>query len=1616
MNISKDVIDNKISRHTEWLLLGEGNPSSMPTDSLDQKLIDSLVGKDRLGNTVPDPLLSDREKYGIEIRPRQSMFVNRNAALRNAVNYINNVMDQFLISDLADFALLNSTREIPDVYSREYDRIVTDYQDLLNVPTTVLTGAELSCSVSTQTGAISLVSIVNSGTGYSAVLPVQLDIYGEPITWAGPTVTIGDGTINAEITTEINAVGNIVTATIVIPGIGLTVTPTLTVRPYTTIVRIDENSNNRWAKYEWNGSVWNKVFTQDFNTPEYWNYVNWTSNDYDALKPIITTVGEFYELTGFSLSTGDYARVNNQGNGRYIILRKSSENGTFGGGFDLVLSENGTIQLSDTLWDIRDNPYNFDNVFTYDQTLYDQTPERELINILLAIKNDVFIGSLKEYWNRLFFACVKYSMTEQKFLDWAFKTALLNVRNLAGSLDQRPVYKFQNGQHYEEYIKEVKPYHSSIRNYQINYEILEPTNSYATDFDLPVYYNDATDKFVSVLDDAEKLSQYPWKSWNDNYSLSVASVAIGSRGARYTAVPSVDIIPAPGDTGSGATAQARISLGRLVAINVINPGSGYLLTPSVVISGGGSINLVPAKASAIMSNRRVRATTTELKFDRVSTARQIGDSTYTDSFVGDGETVRFTLSWAASNQKSLIELDVDGLRILATDYTIESYRSAPGSYRKLYTDLVLDVAPLAGQVITITYSKNIALFNAVDRIEDYYQPTVGMPGLDLSQLMTGIEYPGAQIQGLPFDYSANWDVTPFGQSQWGDQSNSYTTAIVTHPAATGTTTLVVSTTTGIVVGLRVNTVVISTLTVNGSKFNSDIVRVEAVNTATNEITFSTSTSDAILANTVKIEFWDFNLTPGVLDTILEGGFFTGTTLIGALGIDPEDIIIDGESFISPNISHAPEELVKGEIHESLAINVYTGQASGSPTVMHDYTPVNQTSTTTTVLLMAYPSNTASIIVSYNNQLISQGTDYSLDFDNRTLVLNTQTETGILSITLVNVGGTGFYNRDTVVVNNTATVSAFVSPFTPASGIYATLNGLELASANYTVVNNVLTASTVGTGTNVLQVWSFLNGADAVSAVRQQAFIGDGVTSEVSLLFMPGNYGSPNSQVVVDIDGRILTAPNTAYHTAANSQVLFEIDPNNQYPTGIYDLSTVEAYVNGIRAIPGVDFVVDQPTDSVKFKVGFVQTGDEVAVTNFVFSDYYIDITTAIMTLRPSAGFVVNSALKVISFNNSAAPLVRTEVFQSRTSRRYPTSREVVNDDYVWVTVGGKSLTNRVDYYLDDDYQTVVIRNSYPYLRSESVIITSIADTAVTSVLGYKVFTDILNRTQYKRLSAIDSTQLEQVLYSTSTEMVVSDARALTAPNIATKTPGVAFVAGERIEFWNVDGNTISNLRRGTLGTGAREFYPVGTTVADQSMKQNIPYYESIHRQLYTATTATSYAIGGISLTTTTAATNQLSVFYGGRQLDKRGYYKQNTSIRYDNDPVRVIGSVSTTTALPPVATVGVSLLVTATNQVWTYTNSPATTAINGYVYRGIDFIPPQFTIIDVVTTGTISTAQLVLNFVTTTGTHIVVTQRVAYNNFYSNTQTSLISDSGIIPSFMRGAEASLPDKYYYGRT
>jgi hypothetical protein len=116
--------------HVEYELIGQGKADAFLSDNLYRKLQDSFCGVDTFGNSVPDPNLSIAERYGVQFRPRQSMFADRFAALKNYLTRANDVLAMYPISESRSFNLLNSAEPEPSANSGSWNLRVANLEIL----------------------------------------------------------------------------------------------------------------------------------------------------------------------------------------------------------------------------------------------------------------------------------------------------------------------------------------------------------------------------------------------------------------------------------------------------------------------------------------------------------------------------------------------------------------------------------------------------------------------------------------------------------------------------------------------------------------------------------------------------------------------------------------------------------------------------------------------------------------------------------------------------------------------------------------------------------------------------------------------------------------------------------------------------------------------------------------------------------------------------------------------------------------------------------------------------------------------------------------------------------------------------------------------------------------------------------------------------------------------------------------------------------------------------------------------------------------------------------------------------------------------------------------------
>jgi hypothetical protein len=1658
LNIAFDEFKGSIPKHTEWALIQEGSDSSMPTAMLEKKLIDSLLGHDSLGNPVPDPSLSERTRYGISIRPRQTLFKDRKAALRNLVEFVNSVLLENQITGNYSFENLLKEETVPVLASGEYDEIVEDNELLTLVDVRYIKTAKISCSV--DNGKVVRVSIDDPGLGYKTP----------------PKVTVMTG--SAEIKLEIDGSGSVTSAQIIDPGHGYDIPPDLEIRPFTVIVLSDSISNGKWAKFirDTEISEWVRVSTQTYNTRLYWDYVDWQSQDFNKFVDYTETVDYVYQLdTLIDIVENQYVKVKNVGDGRYVVLRKTNtDTGTFGKGYDLVYSQNGTIQIQDRIWNTVGNNLGFDSNNNYDQTLYDQTPDIELSYILKALKSDIFVNELKINWNLLFFKAVRYALSEQKILDWAFKTSFISVTNYAGSLDQRPVYKLQDSAYYEDYIKEVKPYHTQIRSFSTNYDILEPSNTFTTDFDFPPYFNTQTLKIDAAELSDSVIEQHPWKSWSDNYLYKVGSVGIGDVGEGYKYPPTVIFNTADGDTGGGASAKAYVTSGKVTYIEILNPGANYRVAPTIVLDGGGYTK--QARAYAQLVNGKVRTNKVGIKFDRVSSSPEIDEHNVVDRFLCDGSTSEYVLSWLADANKLNITVLLDGDLVLGSEYKLVFYDQVYNGYHKKYSKIVfVNQVPEADHLLEVRYDKNIELYNAAERITKFYKPTAGMPGNDLAQVMDGIDFPGTVIEGLTFDYNAKWgyDYSSYGKFSWADSISSYKTASVLNYDPIHKFFEVNSV--DITVGMLVNALSDEPIFADESVFVSKV----EIQVNTSKLYFSSDIINQVVGGLV-IEFWKYDENSAILDTSINGG-----TFIDAFGVDPARTIVDGSGFISQDIAQTTEELVPGFVADSIGINVYTRNSRGAPIVFSGSADVSSYSTTT-VQLMFVPPNKDSIFVTYNNRIFIESTSttfstltnsslYYIDWVANTLTISPQSSNGILGYNIVGIGGgrstleAGVIDRD-FAVSEIGTTEAQVYSLSSADTVksaYVTVNGSSITSQYSTSTPYyVLGASSdlnrrasvhvynlTTTTANAVQAWFFGTENKYYNEFKEQTFTVTSPSSVFALEQPPGMLEPAAVNMIVELnDGsgfRKLAPPTVVYYKYDASTEIFAVEPPN-LPVSNAGVDYIRVYVNGKLKKVDLEYNVTIAKDFVQFNPNILFPGDAIAVLsvrNEEASTITFDVVDGDLVLNKP---VENSIIRATSFTNHDDMMVTVEKFAGRPSRRFTLTKSVLNDNYVWVDVNGIPLVNKIDYKILEDSRTIEIGDRYNILSTDLVTITVItSDKLASTVLGYRVFNDVFERTSFKRLSKGNSTVLSAPLTADDIEIHVVDAAVLTPPTLDKKIPGVVVINGERIEFFSVVDNTLTQLRRSTLGTGLAPYLEVGTPVIDQGSYQTIPYAENQYKQIIYTTNTNSYVISTVTTTVVnplnsnsdsvsdgiklqsdfdtlvsgsgqeviTRYSDQVQVYYGGRLLRKDGYYLHDISLAYDSQEADIVGSVAAVQDLPSTNILGESYLVTATNEVWVYENSKSENSVLGYLYNGMKYVEPEFSI-------SVTTNQQLLELNIENGVQenikLVIVKREfnrtnLWNDQVSPTQTESIMDSTTsVAKFLQARPAELPNRENQG--
>ena len=1484
------TIDNPTNIHNEYQLISDGLDTSRPKAELENKWFDSLIGWDKNFRLVPDDTLSKKQKYGILNSPRQTMFVNRLEAVKQFVERVNTTLAKHIIVGEYDLSNLELLDPLPTTNSGLFDATVDTFGEIGFVGTAKVKQAVLTPTW--EDGKLVNVIITDPGRGYK--VPPSYDF-----------MMIGSGT-GAEITLTIDTLGKVNSAVIKYAGKEYSPDTTIDVRKFSALVKADETVDNKWSIFSYNTTtlLWDRTSSQSYNVKNYWNYVDWYKEGYSWATDVTHLIDESYQLTALDDSVGDIVKIKTVGSGGWLLLRKISNAVAvdYTTNYETIGKHNGTINFATSLYNYPTFHIGYDSL-SYDTADFDNQPVQEFRILLETLRDDIFIDDLAIEYNKLFFANIRYAFSEQLYVDWAFKSSFLKAKHNIGDLSQKVNFQNDNLSSYQDFVDEAKPYKTKVREYLSSYTKTDPTNSAITDFDLPPAYSVEDGRIVPsslrVTDNTlvgvdPGLVTYPNKYWADNIGYEVSAILIKNGGTGYLEVPLITI---SGGGGTGAKAQAYIGAGGAITwIKMTNVGTGYLSAPTVVIEGTQSEGSTAAIVNAKIGNGKVRSGHIISKYDRVSGTFLITTLTQSQTFTGTASEINFNLTWPMDLRPSQITVTVDSIEALSSEYTFANIADTTKTYTRYKGRITFTEPPANNATIIVQYSKAINMLQAQDRINLFYAPTSGMLGNDIAQLVDGIDYGGVEVKSFSFSGGSGWSSEPYYTTTWDTYDNTYEDEVFQLDGSTNVFTLANPLELDTVYnvyknGIRVDDPNYVDESNPGANVNAKMQSITGDGVATtitiNEELIPTVDGDTIIFRKATSD-GSFIPDPDAYDTLLQGGNLAYTS---AKGILSEEIVVDGDGFVTELTSKGPEELVPGQILDTVDFKVFDRTSDGSSIVSsHNYTG---DATTTEFPVTKLPASQKDIFVKVDGVILDT-TQYTVNYQTKKVKITATPQTGVLvHISTMSNNGEKIIDFDRFIGDGST--SQFVTSIVYKTGLSYTLkvDGETVASdiaetdSTYETKGRVVfkLGSVPGDGA-IIEYVIYDSSTQTFSQVSTEDFTGDGTNNIFTLSQIPFTSDPVSHNIIVKLGNQILNAGYNQQYTVV-SQREYQLR-QWQITTATVSAENVKVFLNDVELAQGITYRWDTFNGSVVLFENTGIIGDKLEIFVIDSGDYqlgYFDGATSLFVLTPNQVHLdtapaVGEKVTVYQFSKHDIRKIERETFDvvERNAVTLGTDsyveyhqltkgiirlrEEAFDAEYVWVTLNKLLLTPSVDYYVTDDKKHIrIVVDIDP---SDKIEVIHFTNNVIVPKFGFRIFKDMLNRTHYKRLGDNNKYTLAEDLIWSDSKIYVTNYESLPNPNKEKGIPGVLFINGERIEYYLKENGVIRQLRRGTLGTGIAELHKAGSDVFDQCFMQTMPYKDETLTQVFDADGSTK----AVTVDFIPSSVNDFEIFVAGKRMRK----------------------------------------------------------------------------------------------------------------------------------------------------
>ena len=1269
-----------------------------------------------LPKPVPDPNLSEVEKYGNLTRPRQTWFRDKCKARKEFVEIANFLLNQILLDVDRPGWNINIDQSTPlpftSLTALPNQRVATDVNDFYNqiINGSVVPGTQVLVLGNSETnGFWTLWLYESSGPRLLDYQRYNTSDFYVFVNWYASGIDPNNPPAVSYPTRQARDLDTLEFA----PG---------------RIVIVENDGNGKWE--------WTRL-QQNESGNLFWNVVA-------KQNGTINLSNKFYE---------------NCGNLFGLMFDPQLGNSIYGTNWDLFDWDLiGWDQLPASA---------FGNLLQFGDAVKNRDGSLELFYLIKQLRERI-LNSLED--NQLFFGMVKYVHSEQSYVDWAFKTSFISFTGYSQPLTQSSLLTPDLTQSLLEYVDEIKPYHVKVRSFVRSLSAEETANFYVTDFDKPVYFDTQTGTYrVLSPTDPEDIAVFeapnnPGSLFNVNFldiflnfprqtktfnasggdtifamdelivNMSLLEVRVNSVIQTFNVDYFVDGASVVFFMAPAAASFIEIIERQLPAIgqalvtsknlwndwfvnyqnnpDLIRRNKITMLLDRVSCVNPGDLanwdefdwstnnwdsqnNLTNLNAPvfleiATIQNQLVYNLSNDVQsfptlwnpinimrvnYYNAQHYRDLNASEYEISyleqnfFVGDGVTLSFTLSTQQTANVNTIQVKLNGVvQTLDVDYSLTNntviFNTAPGNLANIEISiqpkLILNFSPNDQGFVRI-----YRYLESLERIMRYYVPGPGQLAKSAIDLIPVCGFQGTIIEGGSFEKTLGWDYFLW---DW--------------PVSWDTTTVF-------------------------SNFYNDTILQDGLSPDTYSFVGDSITSAYLLINPIAapsttnvIVYVDQTLlTPG-LDYNIAGNtinFVAPPALDSDIKItvapfapspaNPWDVKVDGYTFMRPQYGpNQPEERVNLKPNAPVQFKVYTTWSSGVLPIQTLRSVGNGVAT-----VFAFddaPQSVESVMV-FVDGLLQLPPVWSLNMTNKTIDFAAPPAPNA-SIEILIFGWGGTAPRIGTWAGNGPISSRSFESRKSTNSIESRVTDNGAIVANTTNVTTVLNNQTnwnvnlSAPGLGIVSIDCFDTAIGSVSDMRRDIFTASGGTETFALSQSLSSLIVDQTQLFVFRNGERLGGADVNYFVGNGIERVFNLtfDPLVN--------SNVIVYVNGILQTQGVDYTVGPnpppPAPLENYIIEFFPASTPAAnaeVLVVLQEDYWFRVSLPNQVVFDDPNNILNLGDEIViySISNAATSSIRTETFKGRSPGIYNLSQIPSTANHLIVSVDGKHQTQGADYLL-----------------------------------------------------------------------------------------------------------------------------------------------------------------------------------------------------------------------------------------------------------------------------------------------------------------------------------------------